>query len=102
MVISSIISKKPYTLEKRIAWAFSAKTENINQKTLLLFLASSSDELCYLDYFEVIATESHILNMADRDIGFAYLGLERLGLIEVCKVNPTDTLLCINSKGLDF
>jgi hypothetical protein len=102
MVISSIISKKPYTLEKRMAWAFSVKTENINQKTLLLFLAMSSDELCYVDYSVVMPVENHVLNMSDRDIGFAYIGLQRLGLIESCKDNLFDTLLCTNSNGAGF
>ena len=100
-----ILSFNPSSIQERINWAFSVKTENINQKLLLCFLASISDEL---NYFEWPLSPDDCLmqslsNMTYSDIGHAYNGLLRIGLVRFCRWDCNVNTLNIENKiGAEF
>lgn len=100
-----LLSFTATSLQERINWAFSVKTENINQKLLLCFLASISDEL---NYFEWPLSPDDCLmqslsNMTYSDIGHAYNGLLRIGLVSFCRWDcNVNTLNIENKTGVEF
>ena len=100
-----ILSFQVSSFQERINWAFSVKTENINQKLLLCFLASISDEL---NYFEWPLSPDDCLmqslsNMTYSDIGHAYNGLLRIGLVSFCRWDcNVNTLNIENKTGAEF
>jgi len=100
-----LLSFTATSLQERIKWAFSVKTENINQKFLLCFLVSISDELNYFEW--PLSSDDCLMqslsNMTDSDIGHAFCGLLRIGLVSFCRWDCNVNKLNFENKvGAEF
>lgn len=98
-----IKSTRPLSIEEKLSWALLISTENINQKTLLFFFVLHSDEFNNFTWPDCEKYGDHELiykkiNMTIDDVGHAYFGLVRTGIITTCPSSIFEHVLNVENK----